>query len=124
MSEKTELGVAATAREADAKPLPSKITQVGDQARQAGAQAAAHASELADDASKRGASLAGDVKDHLASAAERRKATERRFSRDRKTSRKGFIAIRRRGHSKRRSEDRCPGGCKRFDQLLAEHLIT
>ena len=73
MSEKTEPGVAATAREADAKPLPSKITQVGDQARQAGAQAAAHAYELADDASKRGASLAGDVKDHLTSAAERRK---------------------------------------------------
>ena len=73
MSEKTEPGVAATAREADAKPLPSKITQAGDQARQAGAQAAAHAYELADDASERGASLAGDVKDHLASAAERRK---------------------------------------------------
>ena len=49
---------------------------------------------------------------------------ERRFSRDRKTSRKGFIAIRRRGHSKRRAEDRCPDGCKRFDQFLAEHLIT
>jgi hypothetical protein len=73
MSEKTEPEAAAARVDAGAKSAASTLGQVGDQARQAGAQAATHARELADDASKRGASLVGDVKDHLTSAAEDRK---------------------------------------------------
>jgi hypothetical protein len=68
MSERTEPSPAAVDN-TDAKPSTPSVGQIGDQARQAGAQAAAHAHDFANDASKRGASLAGDVKDHLASVA-------------------------------------------------------
>ena len=74
MSEKTEPGPAAPTENADAKLVASKLTQVGDQTRQAGAQAAAHARDLAGEVSQRGASLAGDAKHHLTSVAENRKA--------------------------------------------------
>ena len=71
MTEQT--GTEAVGVEAEPKTSEPKVAQLGEQVRQVGVQAVAHARELTDDATARGASLLGDVRGHLTSLAEDRK---------------------------------------------------
>ena len=71
MNKETETGLAAAQTSpTDSPSAEGTLSQVGEQARQAGAQAAAAASDVAHDAQTRVASLAGEVKDRVASAAQ------------------------------------------------------
>lgn len=72
MNKETETGsAAAQTSPTDSPSAEGTLSQVGEQARQAGAQAAAAAaSDVAHDAQTRVASLAGEVKDRVASAAQ------------------------------------------------------
>ena len=54
----------------DFQAIGDAARQVGQQARQAGVQAAGHAQDVAQDAQARGASLASEVKDNVASTAQ------------------------------------------------------